>query len=495
MAEIAKAEKNWKLVGLIFIGLLGFIALNTYGAVKGIQWVSILPFALALIGFALLRPLPFWFLLTFATPLSIEMEIPGLDSALNMPTEPLIAFFLVLLVMRFLLAGDIKQNILTHPITIIILLQLTWMLVSSSFSSMPLVSFKYFFARIWYVVVFFFFGILLFKKVNRIHSFIWYFSLALAGVIAYTLFRHSQHHFSHEFSYEAALPFFKDHNIYAVVVAFFIPPIVVSVAKRKKLGISNVRNLGYLIILPILIFGVIASYTRAAWISLGAAMALYFIFLLRIKLRWLFGFMGLLLFLVWSFQTEINVYLSKNKATSDSDLDAHVQSIYNVTTDDSNTERLNRWSAAWRMFTERPIVGWGPNTYQFKYAPFQLSSQKTKISTNWGNLGNAHSEYIGPLAEMGLLGALLVLALILTTLHRVMRLFYYGKNERVRYLALAAGLALATYYVHGFLNNYLDTDKANVMVWAFFGIIVALDVYHNKEAVSNSSQDEEDSLK
>ena len=40
-----------------------------------------------------------------------------------------------------------------------------------------------------------------------------------------------------------------------------------------------------------------------------------------------------------------------------------------------------------------------------------MSQEKTIISTNAGDLGNAHSEYIGPLAESGLFGMLTVLAI------------------------------------------------------------------------------------
>ena len=56
------------------------------------------------------------------------------------------------------------------------------------------------------------------------------------------------------------------------------------------------------------------------------------------------------------------------------------------------------------MFVERPIAGWGPGTYQFEYAPFQTAELRTQISTNNADLGNAHSEYLGPLAEQGLFG-------------------------------------------------------------------------------------------
>ena len=56
-----------------------------------------------------------------------------------------------------------------------------------------------------------------------------------------------------------------------------------------------------------------------------------------------------------------------------------------------------------RMFKDRPLLGHGPGTYMFLYAPYQKPSEKTIISTNAGNRGNAHSEYLGPMAESGIL--------------------------------------------------------------------------------------------
>jgi putative inorganic carbon (hco3(-)) transporter len=63
------------------------------------------------------------------------------------------------------------------------------------------------------------------------------------------------------------------------------------------------------------------------------------------------------------------------------------------------------------MFLERPVLGWGPGTYQMVYAPYQLAQDHTIITTNFGDLGNAHSEYLGPLAEMGLPGMILFIVL------------------------------------------------------------------------------------
>ena len=41
-------------------------------------------------------------------------------------------------------------------------------------------------------------------------------------------------------------------------------------------------------------------------------------------------------------------------------------------------------------------------------------------------------------------------------------------------------MGLMTYFVHGTLNNFLDTDKLSVPFWAFIAMLVSLDVYHNE---------------
>ena len=47
-------------------------------------------------------------------------------------------------------------------------------------------------------------------------------------------------------------------------------------------------------------------------------------------------------------------------------------------------------------------------------------------------------------------------------------------------MALAFTLSLLTYYIHGVFNNFLDTDKLSVPFWAFTAVIVALDIYSEK---------------
>ena len=176
--------------------------------------------------------------------------------------------------------------------------------------------------------------------------------------------------------------------------------------------------------------------------------------------------------------------LEKNREESSTNFSSHLQSITNITTDASNIERFNRWNCAVKMFKERPILGWGPGTYAFLYAPYQVSNEKTIISTNFGDGGNAHSEILGPLAEQGLIGSISYLLIVLLVCYYSSVFISKCKNRNTKLLAMGLFLGLIAYWVHGFLNNFLDTDKASVSYWGFIAALVALQVYYkenNKE--------------
>ena len=98
-----------------------------------------------------------------------------------------------------------------------------------------------------------------------------------------------------------------------------------------------------------------------------------------------------------------------------------------------------------------------------------------------GDRGNAHSEYIGPLCESGVLGALTFLAIVIATLFTGFRLYYTIMDNETKKLVLVTLLGFITYIVHGALNNFLDSDKASVPFWGFIAMLVAIDVYHKNK--------------
>jgi O-antigen ligase len=369
------------------------------------------------------------------------------------------------------------KRILKHPVTIIIFVQLGWMLLTTATSELPIISIKFILSRIWFLTSCYFICTELFKKQKAIIYHLLFYSVALAIVAIITTIKHSAYAFDEKIADWIVSPFYNDHTAYGAALAMYIPVMV---------GLLFMKNISFylkvlcFVLLSIFLASIIISYARAGWLSLAVSIAVLFTLVLKIKFRTLLFSLiaGIVLFL--SFQTEVLMVLGRNNTDSDGDFMANIESMTNISTDVSNVERLNRWSCALKMFEEKPVFGYGPGTYQFLYAPFQKSSMKTVISTNFGDKGNAHSEYLGPLCEQGLIGALIVFALVLAVMFLGYRLVYTVKDKSVKILCITLLMGLSTYFVHGFLNNFLDTDKASVPFWGFLAMLVCIDVYYKE---------------
>lgn len=455
-----------------------FTLVNAALMVAGFHWFGALP-AVLLVAWAMVAaPEKLLLFIAFATPLSInleELDLGGIGIAL--PTEPIMVGLMFLFLLKVCLhKGVVDMAVMRHPITTIILLQLGWMLVCIVPSSMPVVSIKYFTARLWFVCVFFFLGTRFFADTRNMVRFAHAFLAGLVIAVGYTLVTHAQYDFAHDPAHWVMWPFFKDHTGYGAVIAFMLP---FAVALIGLPGRGRTHQGLMVFVLIVLVLGLIFSYTRAAWVSLIGAAGLFLFMRLRIP-SWV---LALLLIVggtvYWANADQITIALERNREESSDDLGEHVQSISNISSDASNLERINRWNSAMRMWQERPVFGWGPGTYMFQYAPFQASEDRTIISTNFGVQGNAHSEYLGPLSEQGIMGMLLMAALVVVTTARALRLYHRMPTGVDRRIMSGAFLGLATYYLHGALNNFLDTDKASVPFWAFTAMVVLFDLKYD----------------
>lgn len=462
-----------------FYGLiLVFLGVTCYFITKEMYWFAAAPLVLGLVYLAIFSLDTILFIIAFATPFAITLNDKSSGPALSMPTEPLMFGVLLLFIFKFIFEGKFDKRILNHPVSIALYFVLGWMLITTITSSYPLVSLKHMVSQLWFIVPFYFLGTQLFRNKKNIKRFIWVYLFSLCCVVIYTIIRHGENEWTQKAAHWVMIPFYNDHTAYAAVLALFIPPVIF--LWRDKTSLLRERVLSSMAFW-VLFVGVVLSYTRAAWLSLVAVIVLYFIFVFKIKFKnvFLIGIAAVIVF--FSVKDEVFMKLEKNRQDSATDFNKHIKSISNISTDASNLERINRWNSALRMWEERPVMGWGPGTYQFNYAPFQKSDEMTIISTNAGDMGNAHSEYIGPLAEQGVPGLTFILVLVGTIIYTGTMIYSTAKNLHTRKFALGILIGLLTYFIHGTLNNFLDTDKLAVPVWAFVAMIVALDVYHSEE--------------
>jgi putative inorganic carbon (hco3(-)) transporter len=455
-----------------------FIALNTYLIAKEFFWFSLLPVILLIVilfFFALDRLL---LIITFLTPLAINIRDYNNNLALSLPTEPLLFGILCLFLIKIFFSKDlIPSRFFRHPVTIAIIFYIIWMFITCITSELPVVSFKYLLSRLWFIIPFYFLIGLAFRKFRFIKTYVWLYIISLIGVIIYSTYNLIQWGFDENAAHWVMAPFYNDHTAYGAVISFFIPVVFGLIFSKR---ISKTERLLMGIAWIILLTGLILSYSRAAWIGVIGALAVAMILILKIKFRWVLAVILILVGIFYAFEQQIIWKMEKNKQDASVNLAKHVQSISNITSDASNLERLNRWNSAFRMIYQRPFFGWGPGTYQFLYAPFQHSKEKTIISTNAGDRGNAHSEYFGPLTEEGIFGLLSVIGILVTVIWTGIRVYKKSADRDVKLYGLIFMLGLITYYIHGTLNNFLDTDKASIPFWGFIAVLVSLDIFQEK---------------
>lgn len=438
-----------------------------------------LPMVLFIIYCIFFEPRWAFFIVGFFMPLSINTgEYVNLPITLFVPTEAILILLMIVYFFVHLLKPVFEQRIFSHPIFLTYCFYLAWVFVSSLTSMDPLVSFKFYLAHCWLFFPVFIFAAQVFKEYRNVRIFLWLMVIGMSIVATYTLVNHAMYNFEEKPAHWVMSPFFKDHTSYGALLALLFPILLGLAFSKKYEGMIPYMIYGLIFIFLV---ALVFSYTRAAWLSLVCALGIYGIIYFRIRFSTLviLALAGAFLFFI-SFD-KIIMSLSKNTTDSSQDFGKHITSVSNITTDASNVERLNRWDCALSMFKEKPLTGWGPGTYQFYYAPFQRAENITIISTYNADGGNAHSEYLGPLAETGWPGLILFVLVVTVVFYRGFSNYRYIEDKNFQRVYVSALLGLSTYFIHGFLNNYLDTDKAAVPVWGIAGLIAAVDIYHTSK--------------
>lgn len=431
--------------------------------------VFVLPVALVAFIFGTSQ---LWWLIIGLVPLSVNTEL-FMNSPIGMylPTEPLLLGFLILSIL-FFIKHPVDKRFLNHPISWLVILYYSWMLITVFFSSHPLVSLKSFTAHLWFVIPILYLGSKMLKKKSRRFRFMHLYLAGFSVVLIYTLIRIWSHGFPVKESQWLMQPFVKDHTLLGALLGLVMPYLYLRSFSKGTTPIKRLLWVGLAVLSTAVL---ISTHSRAAMLSLAAAGLICLFVLLRIRFRYLIAAGVVMLGFVILNQDMVIEKLSSNQSESSGEIVENIESISNISSDASNLERINRWNSAIKMWKERPLFGWGPGTYQFEYAPFQNSADLTIISTNIGDVGNAHSEFLGTLAEGGTPSLILFFALVLVTLGTAYRRVLQLKGKE-RLILLGVLLGLVAYFTHGVLNNFLNSDKVSVLIWGFTAIIIHYDL-------------------
>jgi O-antigen ligase len=477
MAWLQHIYQRYRLQILFTGGVLAFLAVVYVAVAQKLTPLFGLPILLMAGVMAVRNFKSLWFLLVTFLPLSMDLQyLIGTGSSVTFPTDFLCLALGGLILVKMILERKTHLRFFNHPIFWVICAWVLWWIVPAIGSEYPKISFKWIVAHLWMVAGFYFMSVLAFRnQKNMVHMF-WLmgvaFTVAVTTIMAIYV-GSGRNPFLLRFN---PGPFFNDHTVFGGYTSMLVPIFLLFAIWGRFSRTFRVVSFG---IMLFLLLGLFFSYSRGAWASLAAGLVLMALWTFR---RWLVRLWpvtvaviaGLIWFVSYSSQ---NHGSAATASISRKNLSEHVGSITNFQTDYSNAERINRWKCAWEMFKDRPFTGYGPGTYTRVYGDYQKYKYTTPVSTNHGDNGSAHNEILLNLSEAGFFGGITTLLMFLVPIYFGLRGAHRSQTRNVRLLYLGCTFGIIVYFIHSFVNNFLDQDKVGGVFLLMMAVITALDIY------------------
>ncbi len=432
-----------------------------------------LPAAVALAAIGIYTPRVILLLCIALVPLSTEIQAGGLGT--DLPVEPMMLVATGLAIVYLLRnARHISGDALRHPISICLALHLSWILITTLTSVVPMYSWKYFAAKLWYVLPYYVLGGLWLSRVGEVRRFVIWLAIPLAIALSYAVVRHAALGFVFEEVNKAMAPFFRNHVAYAALPSITLPFIVCGAFLFPR---RSYTRYGLLALSLLMLLAVQTSYTRAAYVSIVAGAGYVLL------MRWRLARLGLVaaVAIVIAFGTYVvsnNNFLrfapDYNRTITHTDFQSLVEATYKLE-DISTMERVYRWVAAGYMTAERPWLGFGPGNFATEYRGYAIETFRTYISNNEEGSG-VHSYYLMVLSEQGWIGLILFVLLCLVALALAERVYHAANSRDERLVVMMAAASLVINLSFQLINDMIETDKCGPWFFYALALLVAVDI-------------------
>ena len=465
-----------------FYAFVGILVLSTCIALyQEFYLLALLPVGLLGLGAIIADYRILYYSFWVVLPFSIEFYFGSIG--MDLPTEPIMLGLTGLSFIIFISKiKSVSFEWMYHPISAFLLLHVFWLLFTSIFSQSPVVSYKFFLAKIWYVVPFFFLSFHMIKDVSDVHRIIKILAIFLSAAVGIVLFRHALEGFTFAASHKVVRPIFRNHVNYSAIIVVVLPFLWAFYRNCKDAFYKKVM-IGVIVLFVV---GAYFSYTRAAQACVIIAFGAYFIFKFKLgKVAIIIAsILGLLL--VTHLMTN-NKYLDYapdfEKTITHTKFDNLLEATMKME-DISTMERVYRWVAGAQMIAEKPVVGYGPGSFYNHYTKHSVRSFETYVSDNPEKSG-IHSYYLMTLVEQGFIGFLILLGMFFSIILCGEKAYHLVVDEKKKRYIMAATLSTVVICTLCLINDLLEVDKVGPFFFLNAAIIVIFGMTDKSKLESN----------
>ncbi|NCI45301.1 O-antigen ligase family protein [Sediminibacterium soli] len=454
-----------------------FLLVSVAAIVFRQYWLIALPFAWVLAppafdGLTRHASALFWLLL-MAVPLSSEISFtPSLG--MDLPDELLLILLTVLVLAKWIHEPRwFPKSMAKRPLIFLLAAHLAWVLVTCFYSEEPWLSVKFLLAKTWYTVPFVLLPQKLLADKRSLRKLALYLLLPMCLVVLQTMVRHAAYGFSFGDIKHIFFPFFRNHVNYAAMLVCLL---ALAWCTWKLTPAKNPRRKWLLYGMLLGLLALLLSYSRGAWLALAMGMAGAWL----IRKKWLgITIAACLAVLIagtcWLVQDKHFMAFrpAHDQTVFHTDFAQHLSATWKGK-DISNAERFYRWVAGANMLAEKPVTGFGPNSFYLHYRPYTVHSFETWVSNNPEH-STVHNYFLLTALEQGWPGLLFFGALFIGMLLYTQKLYHRLPDRFYKTVALTIGVILIMIGTINCMSDMIETDKIGSLFWLCLGMTVWLE--------------------
>lgn len=476
--------------GRLLFSFLVFIASGVAAVFVQQWWLMLIPFAWVLLPpvyeWIVNKPANLFWGLCIALPLSTELNLTP-QLGLDFPDEPLLILLTIVVLAKLIHEPAwLPRVLLKSRLFFIVVIHVLWIAVCCFYSTEPLLSVKFLLAKLWFIIPLVILPQVLLGDKRNMRLLAACLLVPMFFLVVQVLARHALFGFSFADVKKTMAPFFRNHVNYSSMLVCLLP-----VAWAAwKLSEPSYRYKHWIATgIAIGLAGLLFSYSRGAWIALLAGIAAVWL----IRKKW----MGVLVALSVAAVLVSTAWLVTDKnylrfapdhdrTIFHTDFSEHLQATIDMR-DVSTAERFYRWVAGARMLVERPVTGFGPNSFYPHYKAYTVRRFETWVSDNPEH-STVHNYFLLTALEQGVAGLLIFCLLFFSMLLRTQYLYHHISDRFYKTVALVTGAVVVMIGVVNGLSDMIETDKVGALFWLSLGMILVLETKKDT-APSNVARD------
>lgn len=469
---------NFALLGGLFIAFLVAAVLTEW------YFLAVLPFVAVLLYNGWTNSHLVFFLLLLSLPFSFEYNFtPSFGS--DIPDEGLMLFVSLLFAGYWVYdPSSLKLKTIQHPLLILLVAHLGWILIATLFSSDLMLSIKFFLAKGWYMGAFVLAPLIVFREKKYIKTAAVIFAASMLAVAVIAMVNHLEYDFSFAAVSDAVAPFFRNHVNYSAMLVCALPVFVAIHQLSTGKSIKAITKTSIILLLVALFL----SYARGAWLALLIGGFAYWLIKKRSLLTlYIAGIMIIVFAIFWIKSSDRYLEFAHDHDTTvfHEDFREHLVATYKLK-DVSSAERFYRWVAAIRMIKYEWLTGYGPNTFYDNYRPFTIPAYKTWVSNNKEH-STVHNYFLLLAVEQGIPGLVLFLLLLGAMLYYAQHLYHRAEDIFYKTVAIMTGAIIIMIVTVNMLSDLIETDKIGSLFFLCLSVLVMTDI--NTRRSSQASPD------